>query len=211
MEEMDEKTALKQMDALAKLSKNMRLAAESWDSEFQILISIILSARTLDETTIRVGTELFKKYPTPEALSQASLESVETIITPINFYQNKAKYIINCSKILIEKYDGKVPHNIDDLTSLSGVGRKTANVFLSEVGNDGIGVDTHLSYISQKLGWTNNSKPEKIEEDLKKLFSKKNWNKVNPTAVRFGKTYTNRNEKDRLLQEISKRNKNLAW
>ena len=211
MEEMDEKTALKQMDALAKLSKNMRLAAESWDSEFQILISIILSARTLDETTIRVGTELFKKYPTPEALSQASLESVETIITPINFYQNKAKYIINCAKILIEKYDGKVPHNIDDLTSLSGVGRKTANVFLSEVGNDGIGVDTHLSYISQKLGWTNNSKPEKIEEDLKKLFSKKNWNKVNPTAVRFGKTYTNRNEKDRLLQEISKRNKNLAW
>ena len=211
MEEMDEKTALKQMDALAKLSKNMRLAAESWDSEFQILISIILSARTLDETTIRVGTELFKKYPTPEALSQASLESVETIITPINFYQNKAKYIINCAKILIEKYDGKVPHNIGDLTSLSGVGRKTANVFLSEVGNDGIGVDTHLSYISQKLGWTNNSKPEKIEEDLKKLFSKKNWNKVNPTAVRFGKTYTNRNEKDRLLQEISKRNKNLAW
>ena len=211
MEEMDEKTALKQMDALAKLSKNMRLAAESWDSEFQILISIILSARTLDETTIRVGTELFKKYPTPEALSQASLESVETIITPINFYQNKAKYIINCAKILIEKYDGKVPHNIDDLTSLSGVGRKTANVFLSEVGNDGIGVDTHLSYISQKLGWTNNSKPEKIEEDLKKLFSKKNWNKVNPTAVRFGKTYANRNEKDRLLQEISKRNKNLAW
>ena len=211
MEEMDEKTALKQMDALAKLSKNMRLAAESWDSEFQILISIILSARTLDETTIRVGTELFKKYPTPEALSQASLESVETIITPINFYQNKAKYIINCAKILIEKYDGKVPHNIGDLTSLSGVGRKTANVFLSEVGNDGIGVDTHLSYISQKLGWTNNSKPEKIEEDLKKLFSKKNWNKVNPTAVRFGKTYANRNEKDRLLQEISKRNKNLAW
>lgn len=202
MEEMNEKTALRQMGALAKHSKNMRLAAESWDSEFQILISIILSARTLDETTIRVGTELFKRYPTPEALSQASLESVEKIITPINFYQNKAKYIINCAKTLIEKYEGKVPHDIDDLTSLSGVGRKTANVFLSEVGNEGIGVDTHLSYISQKLGWTKNSKPEKIEEDLKKLFSKNNWNKVNPAAVRFGKTYTNRNEKDRLLQEI---------
>ncbi len=201
---MEEETALRQMDALRKHSKNMRLAAESWDSEFQILISIILSARTLDETTIKVGTELFKKYPTSQALSQAELSDVEKIISPINFYQNKAKYIINCAKNLIELYDEKVPHNINALISLPGVGRKTANVFLSEVGNEGIGVDTHLSYISQKLGWTNNTKPEKIEEDLKKLFSKKNWNKVNPTAVRFGKTYTNRTEKDKLLEEISK-------
>lgn len=204
---MDEETALKQMDAMAKLSRNMRLAAESWDSEFQTLISIILSARTLDETTIHVGTELFKRYPTPEKLSQANLKDVEALISPINFYQNKARYIIDCAKTLIEKYKGIVPHDIDSLTSLLGVGRKTANVFLSELGEEGkegIGVDTHLSYISQKLGWTKNSKPEKIEEDLKKLFSRKNWNRVNPTAVRFGKTYTNRTEKDALLEKIRK-------
>lgn len=204
LKQMDEKTALKQMERLSVLSKNMRLAAESWDSEFQILVSIILSARTLDETTIRVGTLLFQKYPTANALSQAPLEDVEKIISPINFYQNKARYIIECAKTLVEKYGGKPPHYIDALTSLSGVGRKTANVFLSEVGNEGIGVDTHLSYISQKLEWTKNTKPEKIEEDLKNLFARENWNKVNPTAVRFGKTYTNRQEKDKLLEKIKK-------
>jgi len=87
---------------------------------------------------------------------------------------------------------------------LSGVGGKTANVFLSEVGKDAIGVDTHLSQVSQKLGWSRNSKPEKIGNDLKKLFSKKNWNKLNPIAVRFGKTHTSRKIKNKLLEEIKK-------
>jgi endonuclease-3 len=189
---------------MKKNSSKMRLAAEKWRSEWQILISIILSARTRDEKTIPVSKELFKKYSSPKRLADAKLKDVEKIIKPINFYRNKSKYIINCSKEIIKDYHGKVPNKIEELIKLPGVGRKTANVFISEVGGDGIGVDTHVSYISQKLNWTKNKKPEKIEEDLKELFSKKYWNKVNSTLVRFGKTYTSKKKKDELIEEIKK-------
>lgn len=201
---MDEATALRQIDALIKNSKHMRLAAEGWDSDFQVLTAIILSARTLDETTIKVCTELFKIYPTAEALSRADVKDVEKLITLINFYQNKARYITECAQKLVELYKGGVPHDFEKLVSLPGVGRKTANVFLSQVGQQGIGVDTHVQYISKKLGWTSQSKPEKIEEELKNLFSRENWNHINPSLVRFGKTHTNRSIKDKILEEVKK-------
>ncbi len=201
---MNQKKVLKQLNFMKKNSSKMRLAAEKWRSEWQILISIILSARTRDEKTIPVSKELFKKYSSPKRLADAKLKDVEKIIKPINFYRNKSKYIINCSKEIIKDYHGKVPNKIEELIKLPGVGRKTSNVFISEVGGDGIGVDTHVSYISQKLNWTKNKKPEKIEEDLKELFSKKYWNKVNSTLVRFGKTYTSKKKKDELIEEIKK-------
>ncbi|MDO8467494.1 MAG: endonuclease III [Nanoarchaeota archaeon] len=199
---MDEEIALRQLEELKKCSGNMRLAAEKWDSEFQTLISIILSARTLDETTIKVGTKLFEEYPDTKSLAKADIEDIKQIINSINFFENKSKYIIECSKILEKEYNGNPPHDLDKLIQLSGVGRKTANVFLSEVGSSGIGVDTHVQYISQRLGWTKNSKPEKIEDDLKMLFSKENWNKINSSLVRFGKTHTNRSVKDKILEKI---------
>ena len=201
---MYEKKALKQLSRLSKLGKKMRLAGEGWKTDFQHLIAIILSARTLDETTIVVGKTLFKKYPSADGLSKASISDVEKLITPINFYQNKAKYIINCAKQIVELYDGKVPHDFEKLTSLSGVGRKTANVFLSERGNISLGVDTHVFYISRKLGWAKSNNPHKVEEELKNLFSKRYWNKINPTLVRFGKTYISRREKDKLLDEVKR-------
>jgi endonuclease-3 len=201
---MDEKTALRQMDELRKNSLNMRLAAEKWASDFQTLIAIILSARTLDETTIKVCTELFKTYSTAESLSKASSQEIEKKISLINFYQNKSRYIVECAEKLVELYKGNVPYNIDKLIELPGVGRKTANVFLSQVGKDGLGVDTHVQYISKRLGWTLQSKPEKIEEDLKNLFSRENWNKVNETLVRFGKTHTSRKNKDEILAKIKR-------
>ncbi len=201
---MNQKIALKQLNFMKKNSSKMRLAAEKWRSEWQILISTILSARTRDEKTIPVSEELFEKYSTIKKLSNSKIREIEKIIRPVNFYRNKSKNIINCSKEIVKNYNGKVPNKIEELIKLPGVGRKTANVFLSEIGGSGIGVDTHVSYISQKLGWTKNKKPEKIEEDLKKLFSKKHWNKVNSTLVRFGKTYTSKKEKDRLLKEVKK-------
>ena len=201
---MDEKTALRQMEELIKNSRHMRLAAEEWASDFQTLISIILSARTLDETTIKVCIELFKDYPTAEILSKASIGEIEKKITLINFYQNKARYITECAEKIAGFYKGEVPYDFEKLIDLPGVGRKTANVFLSQVGKEGLGVDTHVQYISQRLGWTSQSKPEKIEEELKGLFSRENWNKVNETLVRFGKTHPSRNEKDRILDEIKK-------
>ena len=201
---MDEKRALRQIKFMEFHSKKMRLAAEKWNSDFKILISTILSARTRDEKTIPIARELFKKYSNPKKLSMAKISEVRKIINPVNFYKNKSKNIINCSKKIVSDYKGKVPRKIDDLISLPGVGRKTANVFLSEIGKEAIGVDTHVSYISQNLGWTKNKKPEKIEEDLKKLFSRKNWVKINPKLVRFGKSHTSRKEKDKLLNEIRK-------
>ncbi len=199
---MNKKIALKQLKILDKFGKKMRLAAESWNSPFQTLISIILSARTRDETTIKIAKELFKKYSSPEKLSKASLNEIQKIIRPVNFYKNKSKNIINCAKFLVEKYKSKVPKNFEKLISLPGVGRKTANVFLAESGGANIGVDTHVNYVSQKLGWTKNKNPHKIEKDLEILFPKKYWKEINQTLVRFGKTYTSRKKKDEILKKV---------
>jgi len=201
---MNEKKALKQLEFMKKNSSNMRLAAEKWKNDYEILISTILSARTRDETTIPVAEKLFKKYPNARKLGSAKLSDIKKIIRPVNFYQNKSKNIIACAKSINKNHKNQVPVKIDELVKLSGVGRKTANVFLSEIGHKGIGIDTHLSYVSRNLGWTKNKNPDKIEMDLKKLFSKRNWNKINSIAVRFGKTHTSRKEKDKLLDEIKK-------
>lgn len=197
---------IRQLKELEKLSSSMRLAAEKWNEPWQTLISTIMSARTRDEVTIPVANELFKRYNSPKNLAEAKLKDIQHIIRPVNFYKNKSKNIVNCAKILVKKYDGKPPHNFEELLELPGVGRKTANVFLSEMGKDTIGIDTHVSYLSQKLGWTRSNKPKKMEEDLKKLFPRKYWKEINPTLVRFGKTYTNRRKKDELLEII----RNLA-
>ncbi|MBI2449148.1 endonuclease III [Candidatus Pacearchaeota archaeon] len=194
--------AIKQIKELERLGGNMRLAAEHWDKPWKTLISTIMSARSRDETTIPIADKLFDKYDSAEKLANADLKDVRRIIKPINFYKTKSKNIVNCAKVLIDKYDGNPPHDFDKLIELPGVGRKTANVFLSEHGRDAIGIDTHASYISQKLGWTSHNKPENIEEDLKKLFPKNYWRRVNPILVRFGKTYTSRKKKDGILERV---------
>ena len=201
---MQKERALKQLKILSKNTGEMRLAAENWKSDFQILISTILSARTRDEITIPVAEKLFGKFPTSMKLANAKLSEIQKIIRPVNFFRNKSKNIIACAKTLDSNFKGKIPRTIDELILLPGVGRKTANVFLSEIGNDALGVDTHVSFISQKLGWTKNKNPDKIEQDLKKLFPKKHWSKINETLVRFGKTHTSRKQKDKKLEEIKK-------
>jgi endonuclease-3 len=200
---MDQKIALKQLRQIDKLKGDMRLAGEKWKTKFQTLISIILSARTLDETTIKVCEILFSKYPDAKSLSKSSENKIQKIIKPINFYRNKSKSILNCSKQLNKEYNGEPPMDFDKLTELSGVGGKTANVFLSEYGDDAIGIDTHVSYVSQYLDWVKSNKPEKIEEELRELFPKNKWKILNTTLVRFGKKYTSRKEKDKLLDEIN--------
>ena len=201
---MNSKTALKHLKILAKNPKEMRLAAESWKNNFQILISTIMSARTRDEVTILTAERLFKKYPNAKKLAFTKISDVEKIIRSVNFYRNKSRNIIACAKKIEFDFGGKVPVKIEELISLPGVGRKTANVFLSEIGGKALGVDTHVSYISQKLGWTKNKNPHKIENDLKELFPKEHWSKVNSTLVRFGKTHTSRKEKDKILRDIRK-------
>ena len=201
---MNRKTAIKQFLAIKKLKGNMRLAAEKWPAKFQTLIATILSARSLDETTIKTCKILFSKYPDASSLAKSNSIDIEKIIKPINFYKNKTKSIINCAKVLNERYNGKIPQDYEKLIELSGVGAKTANVFLSELGKDSIAVDTHVYYISRYLRWSNSNKPEQAEKDLKKLFPKKYWNKLIPTLVRFGKKYTSRKEKNLILDKIKK-------
>ena len=201
---MNQKTALKQLRFMQKNSSDMRLAAESWNSEFQVLISTILSARTRDEVTIPTAERLFFKYPTAEKLSKSSLSEVKKIIKPVNFYKNKSKNIVNCAKTLVKNHNGKVPHDFEKLLELSGVGRKTANVFLIEVGKDNLAVDTHVFYISKKLGWAKSNHPHKVEQELKDLFPHKYWKIINETLVTFGKTHTSRRKKDELLMQIRK-------
>ncbi|MBS3090033.1 endonuclease III [Candidatus Pacearchaeota archaeon] len=200
---MDKKIAIRQLIEIGKYGRNMRLAAEGWDSQWQTLTAIILSARTRDEVTIEVCKKLFSRYKALNELAGAKLEEVSQIIRPVNFYRNKSKNIINCSKNLRDSFNGIVPHDIDLLISLPGVGRKTANVFLAEHEHDAIGVDTHVSYISQKLRWVKSNNPYKIEMELRKLFPRKYWNIINPYLVRFGKTYISRKQKSSILESIS--------
>ncbi len=191
-----------QLAKLEELSSSMRLAAEDWDQPWKTLLSTMMSARTRDEKTIPIATELFRKYGTLDSLAKADLRSIQKIIRPINFYITKSKNVRNCARILVEKYNGIIPHDFEKLIELPGVGRKTANVFLSEMGNDAIGIDTHVAYISRKLGWTDNKNPKKVEDDLKRIFPQNYWRKINHILVRFGKTHTSKMKKDELLRKI---------
>ncbi len=196
--------AIKQLERIESMGKKMRLAAEGWDSPFQTLIAIILSARTRDETVIEVCKRLFDKFPTADKLSKADPKEVEKVINPVNFFQNKSKNIVKCAQDLVKNFNSNIPDSIERMTELPGVGRKTANVFLSEFDHDALGVDTHVTYISNYLGWADSDKQELIERELKELFPKNIWSRVNPALVRFGKTYTSPSEKNRFLDEIKK-------
>ena len=200
----DKKRALKQYKEIKKLKGNMRLAAEGWKKKWHILISTILSARTLDETTIPVSHKLYERYGSLKELSCADIKEVEKIIHSINFYRNKSRHIVSCARVLTEDYEEKVPEKYGELIKLPGVGAKTANVFLSEIGKDAIGVDTHVEYISRRLEWTRHKNPIKIGEDLKILFPRKIWREVNPTLVRFGKKYPSRRKKNEILDRIKR-------
>ncbi|MFZ5955527.1 MAG: endonuclease III domain-containing protein [Nanoarchaeota archaeon] len=200
---INSKRAIKQLKTIQKLlpDKNLRLAAE-WDENWKILISTILSAQTRDTTTIEVSYKLYAKYSTPEKLGNAKLRDIEKIIRTINYCKTKAKNIKNTSKIISKK---GIPHFIEGLLELPGVGRKVANVYLVTAFNgEAIGVDTHVGRISRKLGWTKNKNPHKIEKDLEKLFPKKYWNSINWILVRFGRSFTKKQEDEIFASIIHK-------
>ncbi len=200
---MNQQTALRQLKALQSGAEKMRLAAEGWGSEWQTLIAIVMSARTRDETTIKVAEKLFAKYQTLSALARARAAEVRVLVRPVNFFRNKTKSVIGAAKTLVEYFGGTPPREISQLITIPGVGRKTANVFLTEVGQDAIGVDTHVAHISRMLGWTRETNAYKIESDLKELFPRKYWNEVNRACVHFGKTHQSRKKKDALLRAIA--------
>lgn len=200
MNKIQQRKALKILNELKKKSSGLRLAAEGWNEPWKSLISTMLSARTRDEVTIKICEILFNNYKTIDELSNAKLNDIESIIKPVNFYKTKSKNIIECAKNIVEQHNSKLPLDFKELIKLPGVGRKTANVFLSEMGKDTIGVDTHVFQLSRKLGWTKQKKPEKIEEDLKELFPRRLWKDVNPILVRFGRSYRGKKQDDVLAK-----------
>lgn len=154
---------------------------------FKILIGTILSARTRDETTTNVIKILFSKFKNADELSRANLKEIKELIQKIGFYNVKAARIKEVSKILVEKYHGKVPSNLEDLLSFPGVGRKTANcVLVYGFRKPAIPVDVHVHRISNRIGIVSTKKPEETEIVLQKLIDRKYWTAVNETFVVFG-------------------------
>lgn len=159
------------------------------ETPWQLLVATILSAQCTDARVNIVTKDLFVKYPDVTAFASADLEELEQDIHATGFYHNKAKNIIACARRILEVYGGEVPSSIEDLTSLAGVGRKTANVIRGNVYHEpSIVVDTHVKRISRKLGFTKEEDPEKIEYDLMEVLPKDHWILYNIHIITLGRT-----------------------
>jgi len=140
----------------------------------ELLIALILAAQARDDLVNKVTVDLFKANRTAADYARTPLPKLESLLNKINFYRNKAKSIYNCCSEIVKRFNGKVPSQLDDLLTLPGVGRKTANILLGNAfGQQTIGVDTHVMRLSQRLGFSNNTNPDKIEFDLTLLVPEK--------------------------------------
>lgn len=160
-----------------------------FSTPFQMLVAVVLSAQCTDERVNKTTPELFAKYPTVYDFDKIDLHTLEEIIHPCGFYKNKAKNLKAAARYIIENYNGEVPQNMEDLIKIPGVGRKSANVIMLEAFNNpqGIAVDTHAKRISNKIGFSKESHPEKIEQDLIKVIPKEYFYDVNHLLVWHGR------------------------
>lgn len=175
--------------ALAKAYPKPRTALE-YEDPFQLLVAVILSAQSTDEQVNRTTPALFARFPTPEDLSAADPEEVEKLIYSTGFFRQKTKAIIGTAKALVERFGGGVPLTMEELTSLPGVARKTANVVLSSVApksDHGIFVDTHVRRVSQRLALTAHDDPDKIERDLMDLIPRRRWRETPHQMIFLGR------------------------
>ena len=154
---------------------------------FRVLISCLLSLRTKDEVTLKASERLFSVAKTPQEFLNLPTKKIEELIYPVGFYRAKAKRIKEISKIIIERYNGKVPDNLEELLTLPGVGRKTANIVITQGFNKyGIAVDTHVHRVSNRLGLVKTKTPEETEVKLREIIPKKYWIELNDLFVSFG-------------------------
>lgn len=161
----------------------------NYETPWQLLIAVMLSAQCTDARVNIVTKDLFRKYDTLEKFANADLAELEQDIHSTGFYHNKAKNIISCAKDLVEKYGGEVPGTLEELTGLAGVGRKTANVIRGNIYNDpSIVVDTHVKRISKKLGFTGEDDPVKVEFDLMEVIPKDHWILYNIHIITLGRS-----------------------
>jgi endonuclease-3 len=189
---MATKKAERAMEIASRLTRMYRKAKCSLDftNAFELLIATMLSAQSTDVRVNIVTKSLFRKYPTPQAFANASQVEMERDVKQTGFFRNKAKAVIAASKVIVEKHGGEVPRTMEELTALPGVGRKTANVVLSNAFKTPVGivVDTHVARVAGRLGLTANVDPEKIEQDLMKLLPLKEWTAFSHRLIYHGRT-----------------------
>jgi endonuclease III len=161
----------------------------SFNNPFELLVSTMLSAQTTDKAVNNITPNLFSRFPDAKSIANAELDEVKEIIKTIGLYNTKAKNLIKMSQILIELHDGKVPNNMKELTSLPGVGRKTANVVLGNAFKNpvGITIDTHMIRIMNLLGWAEGKNAEKIERQLMKFIPKQYWTEITHLIIDHGR------------------------
>ena len=159
-----------------------------FDDAFQLLVVTVLSAQTTDRRVNAVRPTLFAAYPDPTAMAGAPREFLEQIIGPLGFFRAKTDALLKLSQALVERYDGEVPGRLDDLVTLPGVGRKTANVVLGNAFDvPGITVDTHFGRLARRLGWTEETDPVKVEHAIGALFPKRDWTMLSHHLIWHGR------------------------
>ena len=186
---MDKKEVMAEIIKRLKKEYPVLKSALNFGSPFELLAATILSAQTTDVHVNKVTETLFKKFKTAKDFANADLQTLEKNVSSINFYRNKARNIQNAARIIIEKFDGDVPRTMDDLISLPGVARKTANIVLYNVFGitEGIAVDTHVMRLAGRLGLTKNENPVKIEKDLMEIVPKKEWGNITHLLIFHGR------------------------
>lgn len=184
---MDEQKQKRALGILAREYAGARPALH-YKTAYELLVAVILSAQCTDERVNKVTAELFKAYNTPAAMLTLPQEELEKKIFSCGFYRNKAAHILSASRDILEKFGGEVPENFEDLCSLAGVGRKTANVVSSVwFRRDAIAVDTHVFRVSNRLGLAHANTPEKTERDLMRAIPQKDWSDAHHWLIWHGR------------------------
>lgn len=176
------------LDILSKEYSDAKCGLD-YNNALELTIALILAAQCTDKRVNIIRPILFERYPDVQALAKASQEDVEEIIQSCGFYKNKAKNIISTANVIVDSFNGNVPYTMEHLTTLPGIGRKSANIILQECFDTtvGIAIDTHVGRITKRIGLTNNTDPIKIEQDLMNLLPKEMWNKINHLCVWHGR------------------------
>ena len=185
---MDKEKAIKIIEKLKNFYPDATCSLD-FTTPFQLLVAVVLSAQCTDERVNKTTPNIFSKYPTVYDFNNLDISSLEDLIHPCGFYKNKAKNLKLAAQVIINQYSGTVPDSMEELTKIPGVGRKSANVIMLEAFHNpqGIAVDTHAKRISNRIGFSNQSDPLKIEQDLIKLFPKKYFYDVNHLLVWHGR------------------------
>jgi endonuclease-3 len=160
-----------------------------YDTDFQLLVSVILSAQTTDVQVNKVTPDLFEKYPTVEDVAGADPEEFQEAIRSTGFFRNKQKNVQGAARMILEEYDGRVPDTMEDLVRLPGVARKTANIVLGNAFGkvEGIAVDTHVHRLSKRLGFSDQKNTDKVERDLMELFPRERWFELTYLLIEHGR------------------------